>query len=181
MDGMRQDSLVSQAGAVDQGDFAGFFEREYPKLVRLMYLITGSATEAEDMSQEAMARAFERWQRVRRMGAPIPYVQRIALNLNRSRVRRLIRRPERRLGPPAPVDDEASVLARTLIRQALSLLSREQRETLVLVEWLGLSVEEAASVLDLRPSSVRSRIHRARTRIRDSIGAEEGEEDANED
>jgi DNA-directed RNA polymerase specialized sigma24 family protein len=57
-------------------DFEGFFRAEYPQLARAGYLLTGEAAEAEDLAQEAMARTFERWDRVRAMESPAGYVYR---------------------------------------------------------------------------------------------------------
>src|SRR4029453_16523446 len=42
-------------------DFGSFFEAEYERLFQALYLACGDKTEAEDLAQEAMARAFERW------------------------------------------------------------------------------------------------------------------------
>src|SRR5437899_10060597 len=70
-------------------DFESFFRTEYPTLVRMLFLLTGSSAEAEDLAQEALARAFERWKRIREMDSPGGYVCRTALNLNRKRLRRL--------------------------------------------------------------------------------------------
>ena len=44
--------------------FERFFEVEYPRLARALLLLTGDPREAEDLAQEALARAFERWARV---------------------------------------------------------------------------------------------------------------------
>src|SRR5205823_7834693 len=61
--------------------FADFFEAESRRLGRAIYLLTGDAQEAEDLVQEAMARAFERWERVGAMAHPSGYVFTIASNL----------------------------------------------------------------------------------------------------
>ena len=127
-----------------------------------MYLVTGDPAEAEDLVQEAMARAYERWDRVGSMEAPAGYVYRVALNLHRRRRRRaslqvLLTRPA------APASDPAEIAeAHVEALRALATLSPEQREAVVLVEWLGLSAEEAGGVLGIRPASVRGRVHRAR-------------------
>jgi len=55
-----------------------------------MYLLTGDRREAEDLAQEALVRAFERWSRVRSMANPPGYVYRTAINLNRNRLRRRV-------------------------------------------------------------------------------------------
>jgi RNA polymerase sigma factor (sigma-70 family) len=69
--------------------FEGFFEEHYERLLRVMYLSTGDRHEAEDLAQDAFVRVYERWDRVRGMERPDGYLYRTALNLRRSRLRRL--------------------------------------------------------------------------------------------
>jgi RNA polymerase sigma-70 factor (ECF subfamily) len=68
--------------------FDDFFADEYPRLGRALYLLTGNREEAEDLAQESMARAYERWDRIQRMASPAGYVYRVATNLHRRRWRR---------------------------------------------------------------------------------------------
>jgi RNA polymerase sigma-70 factor (ECF subfamily) len=143
-------------------EFESFFRDESRRLGTALYLIAGDPAEAEDLVQEAMARAYERWDRVGDMEAPAGYVYRVALNLHRRRQRRaglqaLLARPVASPSDPAEIA-EAHVEA----LRALARLSPEQREAVVLVEWLGLSAEEAGGVLGIRPVSVRGRVYRAR-------------------
>jgi DNA-directed RNA polymerase specialized sigma24 family protein len=62
-------------------DFESLFEAEYPRLMRMMYLLTGNREEARDVAEEAMVRVFERWDRVGLMDSPGGYAYRVALNL----------------------------------------------------------------------------------------------------
>jgi RNA polymerase sigma-70 factor (ECF subfamily) len=148
----------------DAGNFDDFFDREYRSLLRLAFAMTGSPVEAEDLAQEAMARALERWPRVRGMSSPAGYVYRIALNLNRSRLRRLRRRSERPLDAPRPPHADPEIVGSLM--GTLLALPRGQREALLLVEWLGFDAGEAGKILGISPSSVRSRIHRAKSALR---------------
>ena len=67
--------------------------------------------------------------------------------------------------PPDP--DAAEALAdRDAIGRALSVLSRGQREAVVMVEWLGMTDDEAGALLGISPVTVRVRIHRARAVLR---------------
>ena len=143
-------------------EFESFFRTESHRLGTALYLVTGDAAEAEDLVQEAMARAYERWDRVGRMETPAGYVFRIALNLHRRRQRRaklqaaLVRPPGLAPDPSQIAEAHAEAL------RVLAMLSSEQREAVVLVEWLGLSTEEAGRLLGIQPESVRGRVHRAR-------------------
>jgi len=154
-------------------EFREFFESESDRLVRAMYLQTGNLAEAEDLCQEALVRAYERWDRVRTMASPTGYVFQIAFRLNRRRIRRSAS-PANRAGSPTvdPADPAAAAVARGDVTRALQRLPTGQRAVLVLIEWLDLSSAEAAAVLGIKPSSVRARLHRARTAMRDLLGAD---------
>ena len=76
--------------------FESFFRGHYASVVRGLVLVAGSEGEAEDLAQEAFARALERWDRIRTMESPVGYVYRTAFNLNRNRLRHLARSLRRR-------------------------------------------------------------------------------------
>jgi len=61
---------------------------------------------------------------------------------------------------------EEALADRDDIGRALSVLSRGQREAVVMVEWLGMTDDEAGALLGISPVTVRVRIHRARAVLR---------------
>ena len=157
-------------------DFESFFEFEYPRIVGAMYLVTGRAAEAEEVAQEALARVFERWERVQEMASPGAYAYRVAVNVYRRRVRR-DRIFLRAVGTVSPGSDVAeSVAERSALLQGIGVLPRGQREALVLIGFLELSVEEAAQVLGIGPGSLRSRLSRARASLRGQLQSEDHHE-----
>jgi RNA polymerase sigma-70 factor, ECF subfamily len=151
-------------------DFDSFFREEYQRLLKTMYLACGNRAEAEDLSQAAMVRAYERWSIVSAASSPSAYVYGIALNLHRSRLRHVavvLRHRETAVPPHDPADvaiDRADTI------RALRALSTEDRHALLLVEWLGMSSEDAGRVLGIAASSVRSRVQRARESFRRAFG-----------
>ena len=148
-------------------DFRDFFEAEYERLGRALYVLTGSRAESEDLTQEAMVRVYERWGRVRTMDSPIGYLYRTAMNLHRSRLRRLGVRARRAiLADRHPDDPLEAVHHRDEVDRLLAALPETQRQALVLVELLGMSSEEAARILEIEPVSVRVRLSRARAHLR---------------
>lgn len=151
--------------------FETFFEEEYRRLVRTLYLLVGDVEKAEEIAQAAMVRVFERWDRVRRSQSPTGYLYRVALNLNRRRVRSMIR--SARL-PPAAGDegpDPARVAAASIdTRRVLASLPQRYREILVLAEWLELDHRELAELLRISPTNARVRLHRAREAFRARLG-----------
>ncbi|MDP9224548.1 MAG: sigma-70 family RNA polymerase sigma factor [Actinomycetota bacterium] len=149
--------------------FEDFFEHQYSSVTKALLLVVGDASEAEELAEEAFARAWARWDLVVAMDSPAGYVYRTALHLNRNRLRRLSREP-RRQAREADFDPASEVATRDEIRRALAALPVGQREAIVLIEWLGLTAEEAGKVLRIRPSSVRARVHRARAKLRERLG-----------
>jgi DNA-directed RNA polymerase specialized sigma24 family protein len=81
--------------------FEVFFETERIRLYRVLFAITGSRQEAEDISQEASLRVWERWDRVAELDEPVGYLRRTAMNVFRDRRRRLLLGLKRVLRPPA--------------------------------------------------------------------------------
>lgn len=157
------DSVAAESPSLD---FEAFFEDEASRIGKAVYLLTGDRSEAEDIVQDAFVRVFEKWNRVRRMESPDGYLYRTAFNLYRKRARRVLRERRARAAPPEHPDPAIGVVAKTEIVRLLDAVSADQREALVLVEWLGLSADEAGAVLGIDPSSVRGRIHRARQTLR---------------
>jgi RNA polymerase sigma-70 factor (ECF subfamily) len=69
-------------------------------------------------------------------------------------------------------DPSEGAAVRDEIDRALDALPASQRETVVLVEWLGLSAEEAGRALGITPVAVRVRMSRARATIQRATGAD---------
>jgi RNA polymerase sigma factor (sigma-70 family) len=151
-------------------DFESFFREEYPGLLKTMYLASGNRAEAEELTQAAMVRAYERWDSVAAASSPSAYVYRIALNLHRSRFRHaaVVLRHRERAAPPHDPADVAIARADTL--RALRALSVDDHHALLLVEWLGMSSEDAGRLLGIAASSARSRVQRARESFRRAFG-----------
>jgi RNA polymerase sigma-70 factor (ECF subfamily) len=157
--------------AVRSGDepsitFEEFFERERNRLFRMLCDVTGSRHEAEELSQEAFLRIWQRWPSVREMEAPAGYLHRTAMNLFRKRYRRASLALRRSVGLAAPRDVYEQVDDRDAIDHALRALTPRQRAAMVLTELLGYSPEEAGSILGIKASTVRALNFQGRTALR---------------
>jgi RNA polymerase sigma factor (sigma-70 family) len=146
--------------------FEDFFRAQYTSLLRAMYLMCGNRQEAEELAQDTFVRAYERWELVRSADNPGGYVYRIGLNLYRSKLRRAARAAKKAIRPAAEPDPFAAADERDAIWRALAELPKGQREAVVMVEWLGMTDDEAGLALGVSPITVRVRIHRARGRLR---------------
>src|SRR6266545_2213413 len=89
MDRMKEPaSGVSDPSVTSSGsDFEAFFEAEHERLLRALFVVTGSAEEADELMQDAFVAVWERWDRVGGMRDPTGYLYRTAMNRFRSRLR----------------------------------------------------------------------------------------------
>jgi RNA polymerase sigma-70 factor (ECF subfamily) len=142
--------------------FEEFYGAAFGRLVGQLFLVTGDLHEAEDVVQEAFARAAERWSTIRTYDLPEAWIRRVALNLAASaarRRRRWLAVRVRLAQPPElpPASDEVLELL-----QALGRLPMSQRQPLVLHYLLQLPVEQVARELGISTGSVKARLFRGR-------------------
>jgi RNA polymerase sigma-70 factor (ECF subfamily) len=146
--------------------FEELWRREYPRVLRTVYLVTADINEAADVTQEAFIRAYERAGSVLRLDKPGAWVQRVAINLAIS-----WRRQRRRAhGVPAPpaVSSETDVPDPDLIA-ALQTLPPAQRAVIALRFYADQSVEDVARALRKRPGTVKALTHQAVARLREHL------------
>ena len=146
--------------------FEEFFDAERDRLFRMLCVVTGSRHEAEELSQEAFLRIWERWSEVRSMDEPEGYLHRTAMNLFRKRYRRAVIALRTTIGMAPPQDVFEQVDDRDAIAHALRSLTPRQRAALVLTEMLGYSPEEAGSILGIKASTVRALNFQGRAALR---------------
>ena len=158
---------------VTEDDFTSFHAAVFARLVGQVSLVTGDRHEAEDVVQEALARASVRWSRLRRYDAPEAWVRRVALNLaaNNARHRRRRLAALLRLGPPAPVP--AVDVTDVALAEALRTLPLTQRQALVLHYLIGMPVKEVAATLRVPTGTVKARLHRGRHALAAQLGDDE--------
>ncbi len=161
-------------GSSEPAGFETFFEAEYPRMARAMYLVTGNAQEAEEIAQESFLAVWERWDRVRAMDDPTGYVYRTAMNRFRSRLRRATRATRRVMGAAEGRDGFAEADERDAVARALAGLTPRQRAAVVLTELLGYGAEEAGQILGIQPPTVRSLASQGRATMRSMLGADDG-------
>jgi RNA polymerase sigma-70 factor (sigma-E family) len=145
------------------GGFAAFYTEQYGRMVQLAYLTTGSRELAEELVQDAFVGLHPRWSTVRE---PAAYLRRSVMNgwrdLTRRRARYRAREP--RLAEPSATTDAPDELW-----DALGRLTPRQRAAIVLRFWGGLSEQEVADALGVRPGTVKSLLHRGIDALRQEI------------
>jgi RNA polymerase sigma-70 factor, ECF subfamily len=146
--------------------FEDFFELEQERLLRLLWMVTGSLQEAEDIVQEAFLRVWERWHKVSVMESPTGYLHHAAMNIFRNRYRRTKLALRKAVGLTPPSDAFLAIDDRVSVADALATLTPRQRAALVLTEVLGYPSDEAGRMLGVGASTVRSLAHAARASLR---------------
>jgi RNA polymerase sigma-70 factor (sigma-E family) len=154
-----------------------FIEREHPRLVGALSLYCGDADLAEEVAQEALARACRDWSRVASMRSPGAWTHRVAINLVNSWFRRRAaeRRARARHGVPPEAAHEVDRADIVAIRHAVAALPPRQRAAVVLRYYADLPVAEAAAVLGCAEGTVKALTHRGLTALRRAF-AEDTEE-----
>lgn len=153
-------------------------EQHSARVYRLAYRLTGNKHDAEDLTQEVFIRVFRSLDSYQ-PGTFEGWLHRITTNLFLDQVRRKQRvrfdaLPDdsaERLRSPHPGPERAFEFTHLDydIQDALDKLSPDFRAAVVLCDIEGLSYEEIADTLGLKLGTVRSRIHRARAQLRDSL------------
>lgn len=182
---MQESEFIRSA---QKGDAAAFNQlvREYQAaLYRTAYRVLGERAAAEDATQDAFISAF-RHIRTYRGGSLKAWLLRIVTNACYDQLRIKQRRPSISLDATDENSDEPNWIAdrgespqdfaerRELgatLSRAIATLADDQRITVVLVDAEGLSYEEAAKAMGTNVGTVKSRLSRARSELRDYLVA----------
>lgn len=173
-----------------QGDSAAFGELvqlHQNRLYNAMAHFCGNMTEAEDVVQEAFVQAYLKLGSFQRNSAFYTWLYRIAFNTAISRKRRQKNeasvdqvREQAGIEPVDASDQPGDQMLRderaALVHKALGMLSEEHRSILILREMDNCDYEQIAETLEINVGTVRSRLHRARTQLRERLEALEGRE-----
>jgi len=152
------------------GEFEAFFEAEHERLLRALFVVTGSAEEADELMQDAFVAVWERWDRVGGMHDPTGYLYRTAMNRFRSRLRAAKAAVKRVVKADPRPDLFEAVDDRDLVVRALARLSVRQRAALVLTDLLDFDSEEAARILGIKAATVRALASQGRAALRKTAG-----------
>jgi RNA polymerase sigma-70 factor (ECF subfamily) len=145
----------------EDGDFGDFYAANYGRTVALVTSLLGDRHEAEDVAQEAFARALLRWSRLRRYELPEAWLRRVALRLAIDARRRARRRSGlARLAAARLPHGQAGLdtAAGTELGAAILALPLRQREVVVLHYLVDLPVAQVARDLRLPVSTVKTRL-----------------------
>lgn len=156
----------------EHAGFDALFDQWFEPMKRLAFLL--GADDPENIAQEAFVRLHDRWPKLTSTDKALPYLRRTVVNLSHSRLRhlRVVRRT-----PSEPDRDVASAetvaLANRAMWDALSALTRRQRQVLVLRYWLDLDQQAIADTLGVAVGTVKATTHHAMAALREALAKED--------
>ena len=183
---LSDEELMLLTGQGDRAAFDEIVRRYSSRMVNVAYKMTGDRDLAEDVAQETFYRAYRSAATYKQIAKFSTWLYTIAINLCRNELRRrkhkfysleeMAERDEE-AGVRVNIEDEKAKPDRDveqrelgrLIMQAIDQLPEKFRRPLVLRDVEGLSYEETGEILNLPEGTVKSRINRARQRVKEII------------
>jgi RNA polymerase sigma factor (sigma-70 family) len=152
----------------DAAGFEEFYRVEYPGTVRLAWLLTHSPSVSEDLTQDAFAAVYRRFDN---LDHPVRYLRSALINRCKSwhrdelfRRRRLLRLREEQCEMSLPDPQLMRAVKKLPYRQQIVIFARY---------WADWTEAEIADVLGCRPGTVKSLASRALARLREEVGTDE--------
>jgi RNA polymerase sigma-70 factor, ECF subfamily len=189
-DGAVDARLVERSAAGDESAFAEIIARHQGRVYGLVLNLLRNPADAEEITQDTFIRAYRGLSRFRGESSLATWLHRIALNLARNRYWYFFRRRRHRwISLDQPLrDDSATCMAdlvatpqadpaqetalsefTALVARTMERLNHRQREILAMRNLLDLSYDEIARVLGISVGTVKSRIARAREKMRELL------------
>jgi RNA polymerase sigma-70 factor, ECF subfamily len=160
----------------DSEIFDAFYLASRQRLYDCLFALTGNAAEAQDVAQEAYARAWQRWETVGEYANPEAWVRTVARRIAVSRWRRARSaiRAHQRAGPspplPGPGPETVALVA------ALAKLPSSQQVAIVLHHLLELPLAEVALETGVPVGTVKARLSRGRRALAQLLAVDLTEE-----
>jgi RNA polymerase sigma-70 factor (ECF subfamily) len=180
-----ESALVARLKAGEDAAFAELVRENAGRLLGVARRMLRNEEDARDVLQEAFLQAFRAIGRFEGESRLSTWLHRIVINASLMKLRTRRRKPERAIeellprfhsdghrvdpGPPwrdLPRDPVESRELRALVREAIDRLPEIYRNVLLLRDIEELSTEETAQMLDIKPDTVKVRLHRARQALR---------------
>ncbi len=168
-------AVRSVRATVGAPTYEEYVAARWSALYRTAYLLTGNHADAEDLTQNALVKAYLAWDKVSDAASPDAYVRRILTNvfLSGRRPLRVTREhvvddvPE--VSPTSATDDD-----RLVLWPHIAALPPRQRAVIVLRYYEDLSEQQIADALNCSPGTVKSNASLALRSLRTRIAAAEG-------
>jgi len=180
--GASEAELVRRAQGREEAALRAIMQANNRRLYRLARGVLRSDSEAEDVVQETYVRAFTHLDGFRGESGLSTWLSRIAINVALGRVRRAKQnvewagaRPEAEIIQfplSSGADPEKSMAQREIrcvVEHAIDELSDDFRMVFIARVMEGMTIEETAGMLCIKPETVKTRLHRARAMLRENV------------
>jgi|SRR5450432_950193 RNA polymerase sigma-70 factor, ECF subfamily len=155
---------------MDENGFRQAFREHKDPVYAFAYRMTNSSAAADDVTQECFLELFRRPERFDpARGSLRNFLLGVARNLALKRWRGENRFCSLDSEPPRQRMEDPPIDAALAVATAMQSLSPLQREAIILFEYEGLTLHEIAVVTQSDPGTVKSRLHRARENLRQSL------------
>ena len=177
---LTDDELVARSVGGDVDSFNQLILRWERPIYALAYRVIGKEEDARDVCQDAFLRAYRALPAFKGQAKFSSWLYRIALNLCRDWIRRQRRAPVSQLpedsdvtdlvSEAGPVESIEDLVARrelsSIVEDAMSELSEEQRTAIILKEYHGMTFQEIADMQGCPLSTVKTRLYQGLTLLR---------------
>jgi len=151
--------------ASERQSFDAFYAATARRVVHAVYAFCGDLAEAQDLAQEAYARAWQRWSSVSAYDSPEAWVRNVAWRLAANRWRRLRRWPRARARLGAAPSTDGPTPDRVAVMEALRRLPPAQRRVVVLRYLCDMRVADIATSAEMPEGTVKVYLARARAKL----------------
>lgn len=156
-------TLVDRSQKGDGDAFEQLVARTQNMAKRIAYSLVPSS-QVDDVLQESYLLVFRKLPQLQKTEAFLGWFSRLVLGVSYDLLRKIKTPPEKQ-EPEASRDHAEAVVSQLVLRRALDMLQRKDRDILILRELLDLNYEEIAVALRLPLGTVRSRLHSARKEL----------------
>ncbi|NOY26134.1 MAG: RNA polymerase sigma factor [Oligoflexia bacterium] len=159
---------------VDTSTYVELTRPVHARLFQAAVALCGDRDMAADLTQDALVKGYLAFERFRPDAPVYPWLARILKNVFLDQVRSAPARREQPMpealdpesGGPGPLDELVAAERARIVHEAIARLPPDFALVITLVDLQGLDYADAAAVLELPVGTVRSRLSRARTRLR---------------
>lgn len=150
--------------------FDAFYTASFSRVVSQIYAMCGNLAEAQDCTQEAFVRAWDRRRQLDESESPEAWVRTVAYRLAVSRwrkARRAFRQPDRALEER---DSDQPSPTRVALDRALARLPEDQRRVIVLYHLCDMGIADIAEEVGAPTGTVKARLSRGRAALATLLG-----------
>lgn len=155
---------------MDEAEFDAFYTASFSRVVSQIYAMCGNLTEAQDCTQEAFVRAWDKRRQLDTSDSPEAWVRTVAYRLAVSRwrkARRGFRQPDRAVEDRQAAEPSPT---RVALQRALAQLPEEQRRVIVLYHLCDMGINDIAVEVDAPTGTVKARLSRGRAALAKIMG-----------